>query len=84
MTDNKLSIFRPIELSGTYLVDFASMILKDGRQNAKAKIKEPQATITRCLFAVALGSDLIIRIKSRRISIRSRLTVTTSGDSDRE
>ena len=84
MTDIKLSIFSPREVSGTYRVDFVRMILKDGRQNTSAKIKVPQASAMRYLFFAAVGSVLKDRIKSQMINIKSMLTVTTSGDSDRE
>ena len=84
MTDIKLSIFSLSEVSGTYRTDFASIILKDGRQNPSATIKVPQDSIIRCFFLVSLGSAFKKRKKSQMVSIRSRLAVTTSGDSDRE
>ena len=83
-TDIKLAIFSPSEVSGTYRADFASMILRDGRQNPSATIKVPQDSSIRCFFLVSLGSAFNKRKKSQMLSIRSRLTLTTSGDSDRE
>ena len=59
MTDIKLSIFSLSEVSGTYRTDFASMIIKDGRQNPSAVIKVPQDSIIRCFFLVSLGSAFI-------------------------
>ena len=80
----KLATFNPKEVSGTYRADFASIILKDGRYNISAKIKVPQDRIIRRFLAFAAESALKKSKKNQLISIKSRLTLMTSGDSDRE
>ncbi len=82
--DRILSMGIPKEVSETDRPDFARMNLKAGRYNTNARIKVPQDSMIRYFFSVALGSAFKIIKKSQMISIRSRLTVTTSGDSDRE